>query len=176
MLTKPQIRSVPPTNRDYRISATYLIPTSGKKGIVVNVFFLPLFTPHITSPHLGKPSVPKCWDSPSPCQAESAWAAGDDDKSKTEAEVAAVSPGVNGTMCSAYPACVDVGIKELRAEKCWVGPTETIQLGHRHVASVRSGNGKTRTSVTKFISHPRPYSGVTPRQAIRPENSHPPVV
>ncbi|CAL1140307.1 unnamed protein product [Cladocopium goreaui] len=42
-------------------------------------------------------------------QAESNWAA-DDDTPKTA--VAAVSPGVNGTTCSAYPACVDVGIKE----------------------------------------------------------------
>eukprot|EP00438_Fugacium_kawagutii_P035665 Skav205022 [mRNA] locus=scaffold1026:292214:296509:- [translate_table: standard] len=73
-------------------------------------------------------------------EAESAWAAGDDDKSKTEAEVVAVSPGVNGTMCSAYPACVDVGIKErsqLRAER-WV---RLVQLkssnweGHCLVAS-----------------------------------------
>ena len=44
-------------------------------------------------------------------QAESNWAA-DDDTPKTA--VAAVSPGVNGTTCSAYPACVDVGIKDAR--------------------------------------------------------------
>ena len=41
-------------------------------------------------------------------QAESAWGASADVKKV----VATVSAGVNGTMCSAYPACVDVGIKE----------------------------------------------------------------
>ena len=44
------------------------------------------------------------------CQAESNWAA-DDDTPKT---AMAVSAGVNGTTCSAYPACVDVGIKDAR--------------------------------------------------------------
>lgn len=44
-------------------------------------------------------------------QAESAWASSD---SKDTSDVTAVVPpaGVNGTSCSKYPACVDVGITE----------------------------------------------------------------
>eukprot|EP00435_Cladocopium_sp_Y103_P024158 s1164_g5.t3 len=42
-------------------------------------------------------------------QAESNWGAADDAQ---KTAVAAVTPGINGTTCSAYPACVDVGIKD----------------------------------------------------------------
>ena len=61
-----------------------------------------------------------------PCKAESAWGASADVKKV----VATVSAGVNGTMCSAYPACVDVGIKDRELADVWKKRMEQQYRGH----------------------------------------------
>mmetsp|Transcript_35813 Transcript_35813/g.58631 ORF Transcript_35813/g.58631 Transcript_35813/m.58631 type:complete len:280 (-) Transcript_35813:47-886(-) len=45
-------------------------------------------------------------------QAQSSWGAMDSAKENVANVATEVLPGVNGTSCSLYPACVDVGIKE----------------------------------------------------------------
>ena len=51
-------------------------------------------------------------------QAQSSWGAMDSAK-ETVAVATEVLPGVNGTSCSLYPACVDVGIKDSVASEFW---------------------------------------------------------